>query len=110
MFSKAAPADDNNNTNMATKLFVGNLPFSVSEKDLQDCFAQAGAVVSVSIMQDRNTGRSRGFAFVEMNTQAEAEAAIGQFHGKEFQGRALTVNVARPREERPPGRNYEERR
>jgi len=110
MFSKAAPADDNNNTNMATKLFVGNLPFSVSEKDLQDCFAQAGAVVSVSIMQDRNTGRSRGFAFVEMNTQAEAEAAIGQFHGKEFQGRALTVNVARPREERPPGRSYEERR
>jgi len=95
---------------MAIKLFVGNLPFSVSENDLQDYFAQAGAVVSVNVMQDRNTGRSRGFAFVEMNTQAEAEAAIGQLHGKEFQGRALTVNVARPREERPPGRNYGERR
>jgi len=95
---------------MAIKLFVGNLPFSAAEKDLQDHFAQAGSVVSATIMQDRNTGRSRGFAFVEMNTQAEAEAAISQFHGKEFQGRALTVNVARPREERPPSRSYGERR
>jgi cold-inducible RNA-binding protein len=88
---------------MATKLFVGNLPFSVTENDLQDHFAVAGTVIAVNIMQDRATGRSRGFAFVEMGSQAEADAAISQFHGKEFQGRPLTVNEARPREERPPG-------
>lgn len=88
---------------MATKLFVGNLPFSATENDLQDHFAGAGTVIAVNIMQDRATGRSRGFAFVEMGSQAEADAAIQQFHGKEFQGRPLTVNEARPREERPPG-------
>jgi len=88
---------------MATKLFVGNLPFSVTENDLQDYFAGAGTVIAVNIMQDRATGRSRGFAFVEMGSQTEADAAISQYHGKEFQGRALTVNEARPREERPPG-------
>src|SRR5215475_5499064 len=88
---------------MATKLFVGNLPFSATENDMQDYFATAGTVIAVNIMQDRATGRSRGFAFVEMGSQAEADAAINQFHGKEFQGRALTVNEARPREERPPG-------
>jgi cold-inducible RNA-binding protein len=88
---------------MATKLFVGNLPFSATENDLQDYFATAGTVIAVNIMQDRATGRSRGFAFVEMGSQAEADAAVSQFHGKEFQGRALTVNEARPREERPPG-------
>ena len=87
---------------MATKLFVGNLPFSATENDLQDYFATAGTVIAVNIMQDRATGRSRGFAFIEMGSQAEADAAISQFHGKEFQGRALTVNEARPREERPP--------
>ena len=90
---------------MATKLFVGNLAFTVTEGDLQTHFGQAGTVVAANIMQDRATGRSRGFAFVEMASQAEAEAAIAQFHGKDFQGRALTVNVARPREERPPGRD-----
>jgi RNA recognition motif-containing protein len=88
---------------MATKLFVGNLPFSATENDLQDHFATAGTVIAVNIMQDRATGRSRGFAFVEMGSQAEADAAIAQFHGKEFQGRPLTVNEARPREERPSG-------
>jgi cold-inducible RNA-binding protein len=88
---------------MATKLFVGNLPFSATENDLQDYFAGAGTVIAVNIMQDRATGRSRGFAFIEMGSQSEADAAIGQFHGKEFQGRALTVNEARPREERPSG-------
>ena len=88
---------------MATKLFVGNLPFSATENDLQDYFAQAGTVIATNIMQDRATGRSRGFAFIEMGSQAEADAAIAQFHGKEFQGRALTVNEARPREERPAG-------
>ena len=88
---------------MATKLFVGNLPFSATENDLQDHFAAAGTVIAVNIMQDRATGRSRGFAFVEMGSQSEADAAIAQFHGKEFQGRPLTVNEARPREERPSG-------
>ncbi len=84
---------------MATKLFVGNLPFSATENDLQDYFATAGTVIAVNIMQDRATGRSRGFAFIEMGSQAEADAAISQFHGKEFQGRPLTVNEARPRED-----------
>jgi RNA recognition motif-containing protein len=88
---------------MATKLFVGNLNHNTTENDLQDYFAQAGTVVSVNIMQDRSTGRSRGFGFVEMSSDAEAEKAIANFHQKDFQGRPLTVNVARPREERPPG-------
>ena len=88
---------------MATKLFVGNLPFTATENDLQDHFAQAGAVLAVNIMQDRATGRSRGFAFVEMSSPDEASKAINMFHQKEFQGRPLTVNEARPREERPPG-------
>jgi cold-inducible RNA-binding protein len=88
---------------MATKLFVGNLPFSATENDLQDHFAAAGTVIAVNIMQDRATGRSRGFAFVEMGSQAEADKAVADFHGKDFQGRPLTVNEARPREERPPG-------
>ena len=88
---------------MATKLFVGNLPFNATENDLQDHFAQAGTVISVNIMQDRATGRSRGFAFIEMGSEAEAAQAVSQFHQKDFQGRPLTVNEARPREERPPG-------
>lgn len=88
---------------MATKLFVGNLPFSATENDLQDHFAAAGTVIAVNIMQDRATGRSRGFAFIEMGSQADADAAVHAFHQKDFQGRPLTVNEARPREERPPG-------
>jgi RNA recognition motif-containing protein len=88
---------------MASKLFVGNLPFTTTENDLQDHFAQAGAVMAVNIMQDRATGRSRGFAFVEMASQEESTKAIAMFHQKDFQGRALTVNEARPREDRPPG-------
>jgi cold-inducible RNA-binding protein len=91
---------------MATKLFVGNLPFTATENDLQDYFAQAGAVIAVNIMQDRATGRSRGFAFVEMGTPDDATKAISMFHQKDFQGRPLTVNEARPREERPPGGGY----
>jgi RNA recognition motif-containing protein len=87
---------------MATKLFVGNLNHNTTENDLQDYFAQSGTVVSVNILQDRSTGRSRGFGFVEMGSDAEAEKAIAAFHHKDFQGRQLTVNVARPREERPP--------
>jgi len=88
---------------MSAKLFVGNLTFTATENDLQDYFAQAGVVVSVNIMQDRMTGRSRGFAFIEMNSKEDAEKAIQMFHSKDFQGRPLTVNEARPREDRPPG-------
>ena len=91
---------------MATKLFVGNLTYTSTENDLQDLFSQAGGVISVSIMQDRTTGRSRGFAFIEMASPADAEKAISMFHQKDFQGRPLTVNEARPREERPPGQRF----
>jgi len=85
-----------------TRLFVGNLSYQTGENDLQDYFAQAGAVTSVNLMLDKATGKSRGFAFVEFATPEEAQKAIDQFHNKDFQGRAITVNVARPREERPP--------
>ena len=84
------------------RLFVGNLSFQTGENDLQDYFAQAGAVTSVNLMLDKMTGRSRGFAFVEFASPEEAQKAIEQFHDKDFQGRKITVNVARPREERPP--------
>lgn len=83
------------------RLFVGNLSYQTMENDLQDYFSQAGAVTSVNLMMDKVTGKSRGFAFVEFATAEEAGKAVEQFHGKDFQGRALTVNVARPREERP---------
>ena len=84
------------------RLFVGNLSYQTGENDLQDYLAQAGAVKSVNLMMDRVTGKSRGFAFVEYATPEEAQKAIEQFHNKDFQGRAITVNVARPREERAP--------
>jgi len=85
---------------MSNKLYVGNLSFETLEIDLQELFAQAGTVSEVALMQDRMTGRSRGFAFVTMATPEEAQNAIQLFHGKAFQGRPLTVNEARPREER----------
>jgi len=88
---------------MSTKLFGGNLSFKTTENDLQDAFAGCGTVVETNIMMDRMTGRPRGFAFVTMSTPEEAQKAVETLHGKEFDGRALTVNVARPREERPPG-------
>ncbi|MCO5052821.1 MAG: RNA-binding protein [Verrucomicrobiae bacterium] len=88
---------------MSTKLFVGNLSFKTTENDLQDAFAAFGSVVEANIMMDRMTGRPRGFAFVTMASQEEAEKAIEGLHGKEIDGRALTVNIARPREERPAG-------
>jgi RNA recognition motif-containing protein len=84
------------------RLFVGNLSYQTGENDLQDYFAQAGAVTSCNLMMDKMTGRSRGFAFVEFSSPEEAQKAIEQFHDKEFQGRKITVNVARPREDRPP--------
>ena len=86
------------------RLFVGNLSFQTMESDLQDYFAEAGVVTSVNLMQDKMTGKSRGFAFVEFATPEEAAKAVEQFHNKEFQGRTLTVNVARPREERATSR------
>ena len=93
------------------KLFVGNLSYQTGENDLQEYFAQAGAVTSVSLMMDKVTGKSRGFAFVEFATAEDAAKAVEEFHNKDFQGRALTVNVARPREDRAPrsggeGQNY----
>ena len=87
---------------MNTKLFVGNLSFNVTENDLQDLFAQHGTVVEVNLMLDRMSGRPRGFAFVTMETKEAADAATKALNGKDVQGRNLTVNEARPREERPP--------
>jgi RNA recognition motif-containing protein len=88
---------------MGTKLYVGNLSFNTTETDLQDLFAQAGPVQEVTLMQDKFTGKSRGFAFVTMTAEADAQKAIADFNGKTVEGRPLTVNEARPREARPPG-------
>ena len=88
---------------MSMKLYVGNLAFQTSSQELQQLFAQAGTVESANIVEDRDTGRSRGFGFVEMSSKEEGQAAIAQFNGKELGGRALTVNEARPREDRRPG-------
>jgi RNA recognition motif-containing protein len=88
---------------MESKLYVGNLSYSTTEDDLRDLFSQAGSVKSVSLIKDRETGRSKGFAFVEMETSDDAQKAIDQLHGTQFQTRTLTVNIARPREERPRG-------
>ncbi|HEU4871512.1 MAG TPA: RNA-binding protein [Pyrinomonadaceae bacterium] len=88
---------------MSKKLYVGNLAFQTTNQDLQQLFAQAGTVESASVIEDRDTGQSKGFAFVEMSTEEEAAAAIEQFNGKEVGGRALKVNEARPRENRSGG-------
>ena len=88
---------------MSAKLFVGNLSFNITENDLQYAFAAHGTVVEANLMMDRATGRPRGFAFVTMSTPEEAQKAIDAMNGKELAGRALTVNIARPREERPGG-------
>jgi cold-inducible RNA-binding protein len=88
---------------MSTKLYVGNLAFQTTSQDLQELFAQAGTVESATVVEDRETGRSRGFAFVEMSTKEEANAAIEQFNGKDVGGRALKVNEAKPRENRGGG-------
>jgi RNA recognition motif-containing protein len=82
------------------KLYVGNLSFKTSSDDLQQLFSQAGTVESASVVEDRETGRSRGFGFVEMSSKEEGEAAIAQFNGKEINGRNLNVNEAKPREDR----------
>ena len=88
---------------MSSKLFVGNLSFKTTENELQDAFAAYGTVLEANLMMDRATGRPRGFGFVTMSSQEEAEKAIEALHGKDLGGRALTVNIARPREERPGG-------
>ncbi len=88
---------------MSAKLFVGNLSFNITENDLQDAFAAHGTVLEANLMMDRATGRPRGFGFVTMSTPEEAQKAIDALHGKELAGRTLTVNIARPREERPAG-------
>jgi|AAFX01.1.fsa_nt_gi RNA recognition motif-containing protein len=85
---------------MATKLYVGNLSFQTTQQDLEELFSQSGQVESVSIVTDRDTGQSRGFAFVEMSTNEEAQAAIQALDGREVDGRALKVNEARPKEDR----------
>ena len=88
---------------MGNKLYVGNLSFNTTETELQDLFAQVGPVQEVVLMQDKFTGKSRGFAFVTMSTDQDAAGAITQFNGKTVDGRALTVNEARPREDRAGG-------
>jgi cold-inducible RNA-binding protein len=88
---------------MSNKLFVGNLSFNTTENDLNDAFAAFGSVTETNLMMDRMTNRPRGFGFVTMSSADEAQKAIEGLNGKEIDGRALTVNVARPREDRPPG-------
>ncbi len=87
---------------MATRLYVGNLPYSTGDDQLRDLFAQAGTVTSAQVIQDRISGRSKGFGFVEMSSDAEAQAAIETFNGKDYEGRNLVVNEARPMEPRAP--------
>ena len=87
---------------MATKLYVGGLPYSTQEAALKELFAQAGSVVSAVIIMDKMSGRSKGFGFVEMATAEEAQNAVSMFNDQEFEGRKLTVNEARPMEARPP--------
>ena len=91
------------------KLYVGNLSFETTENDLEDLFSQHGTVSDTALMMDRTTGRSRGFAFVTMGSASEGQSAISAINGKQVQGRALTVNEARPREDRPaqrPSRSF----
>jgi cold-inducible RNA-binding protein len=88
---------------MEAKLYVGNLPYTTVDADLQTLFSQAGTVKSAQVIRDRASGRSKGFGFVEMASSEEAQSAITMFHGKDYSGRPLTVNLARPREDRPGG-------
>ena len=87
---------------MGNKLYVGNLPYTVRDEDLQQSFGQFGSVTSAKVMMERDTGRSKGFGFVEMGSDAEAQAAIGGMNGQSLGGRSITVNEARPMEARPP--------
>ncbi|MDO8604832.1 MAG: RNA-binding protein [bacterium] len=91
---------------MAKKLYVGGIPYSTTEDDLKSAFGEMGAVTSAAIIIDKMTGRSKGFGFVEMANDADADKAIAEMNGKDFQGRTLTVNEARPLEERAPRREF----
>ena len=91
---------------MAQKLYVGGIPYTSSADDLKAHFSAAGNVTSATVINDKMTGRSKGFGFVEMSSDEEAQKAIAMFNGQDFQGRNLTVNEARPMEERPPRRNF----
>ncbi len=91
---------------MGAKLYVGNLSFDVGNTDLEEMFAPHGSVRSAQVIMDRDTGRSKGFGFVEMSGDSEATAAIASLNGREYKGRALTVNEAKPREDRTGGRSY----
>jgi RNA recognition motif-containing protein len=88
---------------MSKKLYVGNLSYTVSNRDLEEMFAAHGSVESANVIMDRETGRSKGFGFVEMSNDQDAQSAISAMHGKDFKGRSLTVNEARPREEKSGG-------
>ena len=88
---------------MGNKLYVGNLPYSFNDSDMEQAFSQFGTVASAKVMMERDTGRSKGFGFVEMGSDAEAQSAINGMNGQALDGRALVVNEARPREERPGG-------
>ena len=94
---------------METKLYIGNLSYDTTEEDLRSLFEEAGAVASVELIKDRDTGRSKGFAFVSMDSQADAEAAISKFNGYELADRQIKVDIAKPREERPAGSWYTDR-
>jgi RNA recognition motif-containing protein len=94
---------------MESKLYVGNLSYSTTEDDLRTLFAQAGTVASVAVIKDRDSGRSKGFGFVEMSNQAEAQKAISQFNGFSLHDRELKVSIARPREESGHGGGYNKR-
>ncbi len=92
--------------NMAKKLYVGNLSYDTTENSLKEAFSQAGAVESATIITDKMSGRSKGFGFVEMSTEEEAQKAVEMLNGKEIDGRTIKVNEARPMEDRPPRRNF----
>lgn len=94
---------------MDAKLYVGNLSYDTNEESLRRAFAQAGTVVSVDIIKDRDTGRTKGFAFVTMNNQEEAENAIKLWNGKSLDNREIKVNIARPREDKPKRKSYNDR-
>ncbi|MBE8163031.1 MAG: RNA-binding protein [Bdellovibrionaceae bacterium] len=88
---------------MGKRLYVGNLPFTVTEQTLGDSFAECGTVETITLITDRETGRSKGFGFIEMGTDDEAQKAISKFDGQDYEGRSLKVNEARPKEDRPRG-------